>query len=125
MSITYTLTGKASSSAGGSLSAQHTEVGASEYTVDQTFAAASSNATLTGAFNYANVQAVYILADQNATLETNSGSSPDNTFSLIAGRPLEWSRSSAYFSNPFTANVTGLFVTCTPATRLQIKILLS
>ena len=125
MSITYTLTEKAASGAGGSVSAQHTEVGASEYTADQTFPAASSDATLTAAFNYANVQAVYILADQNCTLETNSGSSPDNTFSLIAGRPLVWSRSAGYTSNPFTANVTGLFVTCTPATRLQIKILLS
>lgn len=125
MSITHTLTDKVSSSSGGSLSAQATEVGTSEYSVDQTFPAGSSNASLTGAFNYADIQSIYMLADQNLTLETNSGSSPSNTFSLIAGRPLVWSKSAGYFSNPLTANVTALFVTCTPATRLQIKILLA
>lgn len=123
--ITYTVSRGATSSVGATLKGSHTEAGTSEINLDSQYAASSSNVSLAAAFDVADIQAVILLSDQNLTLETNSGGSPDDTISLIAGVPLEWSRSAGYFPCPFTVDVTGLFVTCTPAARLRGKILLA
>lgn len=47
---------------------------------------------------------------------------PTNTITLRPGIPLVWGVS-GYGSNPFAANVTQAYVSCTPASRLQAKIL--
>lgn len=49
---------------------------------------------------------------------------PSDTIVLAPGIPLVWGVSSG-LACPFTADVTGAFVTCTPAARLQGKILTS
>ncbi len=48
---------------------------------------------------------------------------PSDTFVLKAGTPLVWSKSAGYFDCPFTVDVTALYVTTTPASRLQGKVL--
>jgi hypothetical protein len=50
---------------------------------------------------------------------------PQDTIVLTAGVPLIWGKSTGYGSNPFAGNVTQAYVTCTPATRLQGRILTS
>ena len=112
-----------SSDAGGSLSGAQAEVGTTELTIDQTYGASLTDQLLTIAFNYADVQSVILVSDKGLTIETNSGSSPSNTFVLKAATPLVWSKSAAYFANPFTANVTAFYITTTAAARLQGKIL--
>lgn len=48
---------------------------------------------------------------------------PTNTIVLQPGIPLVWGTSMGYGSNPFTANVSQAYVSCTAAARLQAKIL--
>lgn len=55
------------------------------------------------------IKILYIAADQNLTLETNSGSSPDDTINLLAGVPLAWHVNS-YFSNPFSVDIASIFL---------------
>lgn len=49
---------------------------------------------------------------------------PSDTINLVAGIPRIWGRSAGYGANPFTTNVTnGAFLTCTPSTLLNMRIL--
>lgn len=73
------------------------------------------------AFTAAKVKSVYLLSTQDVTLETNSGSSPTDTIALKAGSAIKW-KSGGSGSNPFTANVTGLFVTNASGAAAQITI---
>ncbi len=50
---------------------------------------------------------------------------PQDTITLVAGVPLVWGKSAGYGTNPFAGNVTGAYVSCTPASRLQGRILTS
>jgi len=61
-------------------------------------------------FLIARLKSIYILSDQDVTLETNSSSAPSNTIALKANKPLVWYTGS-YFANPFTVDVTSLFFT--------------
>lgn len=125
MSVTYTTSIKTASSGGGSVSGQYTETGATESNIDENYPAASTNTLLTIAFNYANIQNIELVASQDMTIKTNSSGAPDDTINLKAGNPLVWSKSASYFANPFTANVTALYITCVSAASLKGRILLS
>ncbi len=48
---------------------------------------------------------------------------PSDTIVLQPGIPLVWGTSTGYGSNPFTSNVTSATFSCTPASRLQGRIL--
>ena len=56
------------------------------------------------------LQCIVIHADQPMTLETNDGTTPDDTFGFLAGDMIDWSTSSPE-PNPFTADITALYVT--------------
>jgi hypothetical protein len=56
---------------------------------------------------------------------TTAGVAPSNTIALVAGSPLLWSRSAAYYANPFTADVTRFNVTTATGNRLRGKVLTS
>lgn len=125
MSVTHTLNEKASSSAGNSLGASWTELGNSEINLDIQLAASSTNVLATVAFTAANVQSCVLIADHNMTIKTNSSGSPADTINLVAGIPWVYSKSAGYSASPFGTNVTAFYLTCTPATRFQMKALLS
>ena len=119
----FSITHKVSSDADLPISATGDETGSNQYSVDVSFPAASVNTPIAATFTASGVQSVFMLADNNLTLLTNSTGSPSNTFNLVAGRPLVWAVSDGYFANPFSANVTGFYVSCTPSARLRIKLL--
>lgn len=125
MSVTQTTSVKTASGDGGSVSGQYTETGTSELAISENYPAGSTNTQFTIAFNYANIQNLELVSSQDMTIKTNSSGSPDNTFSLKANNPLVWSKSGAYFANPFTANVTKFYITCATAASLKGRILLS
>lgn len=50
---------------------------------------------------------------------------PDDTITINAGTPLVWSKSAGYGDCPFTVDVTGLYISCTPSSRIQGRILTS
>jgi hypothetical protein len=124
MSITHKQNLSVSSDSGSvALSGSQSEVGATEIVLDQQYGASLTDQLLACAFTAANLQSCIMVSDKGLTIETNSGSSPANTFTLKPGTPLIWSKSAAYFSNPFTSNVTAFYITTTVAARLQVKIL--
>lgn len=56
------------------------------------------------------VQMLYMHSDEDVTIETNNGTTPDDTINLLAGVPLVW-HASSYFDNPLTVDVTTFYVT--------------
>lgn len=70
------------------------------------------------------VKAVFILSDQDITLETNSSGAPTNTLALKANVPYIW-----YTNKPsalvFTGDITALYITNASAAiaNLQMEIL--
>lgn len=56
------------------------------------------------------------------TIETNSGSAPDDTITLTAGYPRAWIKN-VTGTNPLTADVTNIFVSPGSATAGTLKIL--
>lgn len=89
------------------------------------FPAGSVNVSLTLAFPFATLQQIILLSDKGMTLKFNSTSTPTPTIVLQPGSPFEWNSSDGYFANLFTANITVVFVSCTPASRLSGFILAS
>lgn len=68
------------------------------------------------------VSVVAIVADKDCTLETNSTSTPTDTFALKANKPLIWSDDDPG-ANPLTADVTVFYLTApTASTTLKIGI---
>lgn len=104
---------------GNRISATAAEVGTTDIYLNTSFGASTTNQLVAAAFTVANIQGVFLVANQNLTIKTNSSGSPAQTINLIAGLPLYWEASAGYFSNPFTTNVTAFYITCTAATLLK------
>lgn len=118
---TVSLNHRDSPGSNNSIQESFSESGNTAINVNQSFAANTTNAQVTLAFTAANLRLISLVATQNMTLKTNSYASPGDTINLIAGIPLVWDYSSQYFPNPFTHDVTTLYVTCTASATLQIK----
>ena len=56
------------------------------------------------------IKAIVIVSDQDITLETNNGTTPDDTINLVAGVPYIWTDKS-YHACLLTTDVTALFIT--------------
>lgn len=124
MAITHTITAGLSSSAGGSVRSTWVESGATEINIDVQLPASSTNTLQAAAFTVANVQSYILKADQAMTIKTNSSGSPANTITLVANMPFVYSISRGD-TNQFTTNVTAFYLTCTPSTRFEARILTS
>lgn len=88
----------------------------------ETIADSETDKQVTANIDVSALKSLYILSDQDMTLETNSGSTPDDTIALKANKPVVWESSSGYFSNPLTADVTALFFTNASGSAANLKI---
>jgi hypothetical protein len=72
----------------------------------------------------ARAEYLFIVADKALTINTNAAAdgAPDDTLELVAGVPIVWTADSGQV-NPFTANVTSLFVTNDGADAATLRIL--
>jgi hypothetical protein len=84
------------------------------------FPAGSINTLYAITFAYATLQQIVMWSDKGCTLKFNSSGSPVPAITLQPGSIFEWNSSDGYFANPFTVNITGVYVSCTPASRLFI-----
>jgi len=86
------------------------------------FNAGSSNSEIDIAATLANLKALYLYADQDMTVKTNSAGSPADTINLKAKKQVTWNTDSI-FAKPYTTNVTKMFVSCTNTTVLRVGFL--
>ncbi len=68
------------------------------------------------------IKAIIIVSDQDVLMETNSGSTPDDTISLLADNPYIWYTGS-YFTNLLATDVTALYFTNSSGAVATVEIL--
>ena len=65
---------------------------------------------------------LYVHSDQAVTIETNSGTVPADTLTVLANKPLAW-YAGCGLANPFTADVTDLYLTNAGARPATVRVL--
>ncbi len=75
-----------------------------------TVADGSTDAQVNLAADVSELSLFYLSTTAEITVETNSGSSPDDTFTVKPNAPFLWTADDP-FANPFTADLTDLFIT--------------
>lgn len=93
-----------------SLSKQITITADGEANVEVAVADEAADLAINIAIDISALQLLYIVADQDLTIETNDGTTPDDTLALKAGKPIVWYEGCGY-DNPLSADVTALHAT--------------
>ncbi len=109
MSITHTITVQWEQG-NNSLSLQDTFTGEAEANVSVSVPDSSTDFEITLGIDVSEIKSIVISSNQVITLETNDGTTPDDTFAITANNPLIWNVDSPA-ANPFSADITALFVT--------------
>ena len=125
MAVTRIITKTSQGANGGTLTATFTLTANEEVNLSQLVPLNSTNQEYDIVFAHSNIQAVYILADQNCTLKFNSTGSPAPNLAVAANIPVTWdttayTQNNTLFPNPFTADVTKVYVTCTKIGRAHV-----
>lgn len=63
----------------------------------------------------------YMCADQDITIETNDGTAPDETFSLLANKPITWQEGETAI---FGQDITALYATNSSGSSATLQIML-
>jgi hypothetical protein len=93
-----------------SLSQRDTFTGEAEANVSVSVPDSSTDFEVTLGIDVSEIKSIIIASDQNITVETNDGTTPDDTFTIEANNPLIWNVDSPA-ATPFSADITALFVT--------------
>lgn len=82
---------------------------AAQVTIEETIANGGTNVEVTVAVDATNMKSFALVSDQDVTVKTNSSSTPDDTFTLKANKPIVWTENMP--NNPLSADITSIFVT--------------
>lgn len=88
---------------------------------DPTIPANTNNVEVGIAFTIAALKSIRIDTDVTVTLETNDGTTPDDTFTITAGTPFFWMTGTG-IANPFDTNVTKFFFSNATNTNASVRI---
>ena len=99
-----------------------TFTGTSEYRLDEAIADSTTDQLIAASLDVSAIKAVEMMSDQDITVETNSSSSPTDTFVLQADVPYRWNTEMvAYDALLLTADVTALYLTNASGSTANIK----
>lgn len=101
-----------------------TKTASAEANLEESISADQTDTEYAIAIDVSALKSLYIHCDTAITIETNSGSVPDDTLTIVANRPVVWEDDSP-LTNPLGTDVTSIFVTETAsaAGTLTIKTL--
>lgn len=95
--------------------------GSSATEISESVATAQTDADIVIAIDVSAVKAFFIVSSAAITVETNDGSSPDDTLTLVAGQPYIW-HTGSYDSFLLTTDVTVLYITNASGSTADIEI---
>ena len=125
MSFTHTIKQEWSNGNGGrTITASVSTTGSAQQSLQESIADSSTDLEVGFTLDVSAVKSIYIKSDYAITIETNDGSTPDNTLSLAAGVPYVW-HENAEDAFVFDTDITSIFVTNASgsAATLQIEVL--
>jgi hypothetical protein len=108
------------SRSGETISASATATAASEICVDEAINNGVTDGQITLNLDQSELAGVFIISDQVVTIETNSGSAADDTFTLAANEAISWVDGDTA-ACPITADVTALFITNASGSTANVK----
>ena len=108
---------------GGSVVGNLAVTGDTELNADVTLEASSTDINLDLDFAKANIQSCVLYCSAACTVETNSGSAPDDTIALVAGQPTICQNNTEALAL-FSEDVTSLYLTCSAGGTFSIRLLL-
>ena len=104
------------------LSQSVTSSGSNEINIDEAIPDSSTDLEVTLNVDQSTMVSLYIESDQAILIETNDGSTPTDSFTLVANEPILWTTNSIH-SNPVTADITAnIFVTNSSGSTANLKI---
>jgi hypothetical protein len=122
MSFTHRVTSQYIDDTGVAIGGTNTYSGTVEKNYDNAgLAGGTTNQSVAITFTRATLQSLVMNASQPTTILTNSTSSPGNTINLAAGQTIIWTYDSTA-PNPFTVDVTVLYISVPGATASAIKL---
>jgi len=109
MAFQHTITEKVTRD-GQSVTSENTFTGSGQISINETIQDGQTDKLINFALDVSQIQSIYIVSDQDLTLETNDGTTPDDTINLVANKPYIWYQGS-YFTNLLTTDITALYAT--------------
>ena len=106
---------------GTSISKTTTLTGGAKVSLEETIADSTTDGAVVFALDVSACKSFYMVSDQDITIETNDGSSPDDTINLIAGIPYVW-HEDKYESFLLTSDVETLYVTNSSGAEAKLQI---
>lgn len=103
------------------ISKSNTITGGAKQSIEESVPDSSTDLAIAFTLDVSQLKSLYIVSDQDITLETNSGSSPADTISLVAGVPYVW-HADSYHTCLLGTDVTGLFATNSSGTDATLQI---
>lgn len=111
MAFTHIITQKITPNSGNPIEKAITLTGGSESNLSESIPDSSTDLQVTFELDVSQVKALFIMSDQNITIETNNGTTPDDTLNLVANEPVVWYTGSL-LTNPIGTDITtDIFVT--------------
>ena len=104
-----------------SLTSRKEFIGEAEKNVSVSVADSSTDFQIELALDVSELKSFILDSDQDITVETNSGSAPDDTFTVKADNPLVWNTDSPA-ANPFSADVTDFYITNSSGSAATVNI---
>lgn len=95
---------------GRTISITNTYTGSQSLSINEEIADGATNAQVNAAIDVSATKSFLIVSDQDVTVETNSGSTPDDTIDLVANQPYTWNPD-AYDDFLLGTDVTAFFIT--------------
>ncbi len=114
MAFKHTITTKVTTGDGASVSIEKTYTGSSAGRLEEAIPIDASDLEVIATITVAQVVSLFITADQDLTLKTNSSGAPDDTISLKGNVPLVYNTDKPA-SGLLAADVTKFFVSNGPA----------
>ena len=121
MSFTHTITPSIATPSGNVSPGSKQYSAAASIEVDEAVAIAATDKLVNIAFLVANVKSFYLLSDQVLTLQTNNGTTPDDTIVLKANVPYYWSQDS-YDAFLLGTDITAFYFTNGSGVEANVKI---
>ena len=105
---------------GVSTTSKKTYTDSAEISIVEAIADSTTDGAVALTMTVAKLKAWYMVCDQVVLVETNSGSAPDETFTLDANVPMVWTDDDKS-TNPLATDITGLFITNSSGSTANFK----
>jgi hypothetical protein len=98
-----------------------TKTAGTNVTVSETIPGDSTDLLVAFACDVSQLQSLYMKSDKALTVETNDGTTPQETITLVAGEPIYWAKTNTLVC-PFSGDITALYVTETNSDDAELEI---